>query len=997
MNISPQLRLAIGLVTLLLSAVFVADLIGFLPRPDDQIRESRKILGESLAVQLSGAAADGSTSVIESTLEQIVQRNAEIEFAGLLRADGRTVATFGQGGEADGLGRDLSTLDDLVIPIFEGATRWGEARLGFAPVADWGLRFVGIPTGTLQFALFLGIVCLLIFYFFMRKALSELNPTKAVPERVNSAFNVLAEGVLILDEKGRIVLVNEIMAKQFGEDPANLVGRSPADFEWDLSGDEIEELPWQTALRRGEHIVGMPLRLRLDEQQTSFTVNAAPIEDGRGQTRGVLITFDDVTPIERKNAELSAMLTQLSETQKLIENKNRQLEVLASRDPMTGCLNRRSFLSAYEKHFNAAKERSLPLSVLMIDIDHFKRINDNYGHLVGDKIIKMVAGILNTMFKDPLPVGRYGGEEFIVALPQISAQKCHSAAQKLRSVISELSGDSELPLDVLSVSIGLAHLDADVADHMMLIDQADRALYQAKNSGRNRVCVFDESVAPPSRDVSSKEADDTEDEESGKTTIVHRMQSQLLDMRNVVEDQASELTRRAMHDDLTGLPNRYLLQDRLSQAMALSDRNDNLTAVVAVSLSGYRNMTDLMGHEAAEDMMRAAAQRVESVVRSVDTIGVMFNDKALTFSRIAENELAMLIVDVESVESVPKIIDRVTKSLERPFNVKGNEIANNINCGVAIYPNDGREPDLLIRNASLARSHAERRSPRSDTAYFSRDIDSMAAKNASIASELRKAIQNDGLQVVYQPKVDAVTKQVTGAEALARWHHEELGHVGPHEFITIAENIGVIDQLTNWVWSRVCDDIASGKLADLRVSINVSPIELYDERTADRLLNIVREKDVSPYQVEIEITESSILDNFDLARSILTQFQNEGVKVVLDDFGTAYSSLNLLLNIPVDVIKIDRSFVTQLHEMNDNRAVVQAIIQMARAMGKRVVAEGVETVDERDCLIRLGCREMQGYLYAKPMGRDQLREFAADHGSIDSTGLMAMQILEKSA
>jgi len=238
---------------------------------------------------------------------------------------------------------------------------------------------------------------------------------------------------------------------------------------------------------------------------------------------------------------------------------------------------------------------------------------------------------------------------------------------------------------------------------------------------------------------------------------------------------------------------------------------------------------------------------------------------------------------------------------------------------------------------------------------------------------------------------------VTGAEALARWHHPELGHVGPHEFITIAENIGVIDQLTNWVWSRVCGDIATGRLGDLRISINVSPIELYDQNTANRLLNIVRKNSLSPYQVEIEITESSILDNFELARSILKEFQTEGVHVVLDDFGTAYSSLNLLLNIPVDVIKIDRSFVSQLHEMHDNRAVVQAIIQMAQAMSKRVVAEGVETASERDCLIQLGCREMQGFLFAKAMGCDELRRFVEEHGSTDSTGLMAMRVLEKSA
>ena len=197
MKFSPQFRLAFGLVALLMSAVFVADLLGILPRPEDQVRESRRFLGESLAVQLSTAVARGDSSILTSTLEQIVERNDEVEFAGLFRADGRAIATYGMPEDIETTTSDRSTLDSLLIPILEGGSRWGEVRLEFSPSADWGIRFIGIPADTLKFAFYLGFACLLIFYLFMRKALSELNPSRAVPERVNAAFNVLAEGVLI--------------------------------------------------------------------------------------------------------------------------------------------------------------------------------------------------------------------------------------------------------------------------------------------------------------------------------------------------------------------------------------------------------------------------------------------------------------------------------------------------------------------------------------------------------------------------------------------------------------------------------------------------------------------------------------------------------------------------------------------------------------------------------------------------------------------------------
>lgn len=996
MTLSPQLRLAAALTTLMISAVFVADLIGMLPRPDEQIRESRQLIGETLAVQLSSAASLGDSNALEATLREVVARHEDILHAGLFRSGGQLVAGFGDDQEVGAGVLDFSTLNDLVIPIFDDGARWGEARIAFSPIDDWGLRYLGIPATTLSFILFLSLVSLAAFYIFLRKALTELNPSKAVPERVHSAFNVLSEGVMILDESGRIVLTNDVFSRLVGEDSEMLVGRSPLSFRWDLSGDDLEQLPWQTALETGERVTGMPLKLLLENDTLSFNVNVAPIEDGRGQSRGVLITFDDVTPLEAKNRDLASMLARLSETQRVIEEKNRELEHLATRDPLTGCLNRRSFLAAYARCFAAALKQGKPLSVLMLDIDHFKKINDTYGHMVGDQAIKAVADVLVTATGERVPVGRYGGEEFIVALPQFDTDSAVRAAEQLRKAISRLAGDDELPLDAMTVSIGVASLQAGIKQQEVLIDQADKALYRAKESGRNRVCPFDGTQPVPTLPDDFGDDDYVEDELE-RTSVVQKLQLQLQDIRKLVKEQATEITRKSMYDEFTGLPNRLLLQDRLAQVMVRAECQDKSTAVVSIGLSGYRRMAELAGFNSAEEMVRGAAQRIETVIRSTSDLGLSINEDAATCSRIGESELALLLVNLNSIEIAPKVVDQLTKALEKPFNVAGNEITNDVNCGISFYPNDGAEAELLIRNASLARNHAERRSPRSDAVFFSRDIDSLAAKNRNIATELRKSIANDGLDVYYQPKVDSISQKLVGVEALARWHHPEMGHVGPAEFIAIAENIGVIDQLTDWVWSRVCDDISSGRLGDIPVSINVSPIELYDSNTSKRLLNIVQGKGVAPERVEVEITESSILDNLETARQILSEMQDAGMLVVLDDFGTAYSSLNLLLEIPVDVIKIDRCFVSRLHDIGENRAVVQAIIQMAGAMGKRIVAEGVETVDERDCLLGLGCREMQGYLYSKPLTRQQLEQFVADHGTTSARPLADTVAFERIA
>ena len=565
MSISPQLRLSFGLIALLLSTVFIADFIGLLPRAEEQIRESRKILGESLAIQLSTAAATSQNQVISNTIQEIVLRNDDIVHASLWHKNGHQIAAFGDSKSTSNNIFDFSTFDSLVVPIFQGNNSWGEVKLQFAPSKDWGMRYLGFPSNTLSYIIFLAIACLITFYLFMRKALSELNPGKVVPKRVNAAFDVLAEGVFIIDEQERIVLANKSFAARIGEEPEYLTGKNPSIFDWDLSGDQMEELPWHTVLQRDVDIVSMPLKIQVDNEQINFTVNASAIRDEYGEIKGVLTTFDDVTPLEQKNDELAKMLAELSSTKEVIEEKNRELEILATRDSLTGCLNRRSFFQIYKEHFLQAQREGIPLSVLMVDIDHFKKVNDNHGHPVGDKVIKLVAGVLQAMSQPSDIVGRYGGEEFAFSLPGVGLEDGLQLAERVKEKVATLPYSEDLPFDTLTVSVGVACFSLGLDDHTELLDQADRGLYKAKQTGRNRVCAYDPDYeSTPHQTMIDQSIQNIEAADSKEA---NKLRQKLQNMDNIIRKQADELTRRSMHDELTGLPNRYLLVDRLTHAI----------------------------------------------------------------------------------------------------------------------------------------------------------------------------------------------------------------------------------------------------------------------------------------------------------------------------------------------------------------------------------------------------------------------------------------------
>ena len=974
MRLSPQIKLAASLVALLFSAALIGDALGLLPRPEDRVREARKMISETLAVQLSDAAARGDNKAIARTLQALIERNEDIVFGELVLSTGESIATFGQPVASKRSVLDLSTLDHLVVPIFRDQSSWGRVQLQFRPSRDWGLRYVGFPLTSLTFIAFLCVSCFASYYLFLRRALRELNPTKAVPERVNAAFEVLAEGVLILDDNSQIVLANASFARRIGTTPEQLIGTSPDVHDWDLSGKGAQRYPWQIAMDTGEHVVDMRLGLRVDEASISFTVNAAPILDAAGRHRGVLITFDDVSSLEAKNTELARMLTELNETQRVIEVKNQELEILATRDALTGVLNRRSFLAAGERFVAESLERGAPMCALMVDIDHFKRVNDDFGHRVGDQAIKAVADALGTFFRKGDCVGRYGGEEFVVALPDTTADDAMATAERLRQHVATLTDGDELPMETLTVSIGVSELDASAANMSELMDRADRGLYKAKETGRNQVCRFDPEYVPAALRKPRGEQPVAE-------AASEQLRRDLESMKKRVREQADEIAYHSLYDRATRLPNQLLLADRIEQAIKQSTRTELPGAVISIGLSGYQQIAELESNDIAERLILQASRRVQAVIRSGDSISAVDAEQALTCSRVAHNELAILAVNLTDVRAAVRIVERVTQVLEPPIEVNGHKVVSRVYCGIALLPMDGSDAASLTRNAALARKFAERRTPNaSGNAYFSSEIDAQAIKHARIAAQLHDALTHDKLSIVYQPKIHADTHEVIGVEALARWTSEELGPVSPDVFVELAEHLGMISLLTNCVVNQVCRDINAGRLGGVRVSINVSPLELGDSGTADRLLGILRHHGVPASRIGIELTESTFLNDQDLGRDILNTLRDAGILVSLDDFGTGYSSLNMLSQIPVDIIKIDRSFISQVHRTPTQHSIVQAIFVLARTLDMRVVAEGVSSEEEYGCLKLMGCTEMQGFLFAPPLDTAALDEYIAQAG-----------------
>jgi diguanylate cyclase (GGDEF)-like protein len=438
-------------------------------------------------------------------------------------------------------------------------------------------------------------------------------------------------------------------------------------------------------------------------------------------------------------------------------------------------------------------------------------------------------------------------------------------------------------------------------------------------------------------------------------------------LEELVMQRTAELNHLTYHDVLTDLPNRILFEDRLTQALILAERNHQPLGMLFLSLDGFKKVHDTLGHAIGDRLLQKVAERLRASAHQGETV-----------ARFEGDEFALLLTQIGGTEGedVVEVIFQINESLQLPFIIDDHELFITISIGISLYPNDGADAPTLLKNADAALYRA-REQGGNNYQFYTADMNAKAMKRLSLENSLRRALERSEFEVYYQPVLDINTRKIVGMEALLRWHHPELGLVQPAEFIPLAEDTGMIVPIGEWVLRTACTQSKSWQeagFASLSLAVNLSARQFQQQNLAEVVVRILQETGLNPHNLELELTESSIMKNAESAVRTLGELKAMGVKIAIDDFGTGYSSLGYLKRLPIDILKIDRSFVSDVTTDPDDAALVMTIITLAHNLRLKVVAEGVDTEEQLSFLHLLRCDEWQGYLFSRPLPVEAFEE-----------------------
>ncbi|MCL5060347.1 MAG: EAL domain-containing protein [Candidatus Thermoplasmatota archaeon] len=423
----------------------------------------------------------------------------------------------------------------------------------------------------------------------------------------------------------------------------------------------------------------------------------------------------------------------------------------------------------------------------------------------------------------------------------------------------------------------------------------------------------------------------------------------------------------ANHDPLTGLPNRSYFQDFLGHALAHAQRDKSQVSLLFIDLDRFKHINDSQGHEVGDQVLRVVANRLDEQLRADDFV-----------ARLGGDEFAVVLTHPPASRAASRVARKLAQALAESFKLGQRRYAIGASIGISVYPDDGLDANTLLRQADLAMYQAKQR--RSGFEYFSAELNTVAQQQLSLESGLRQAVERDELALVYQPKVDLASGRVVGLEALIRWLPRSGNIIGPEQFIPVAEETGLIVPVGRWVMRAACEQWIAWRDAGLNpppMAVNLSPRQLSDARLIEDVDAILKDTGMDPAHLQLEVTESAAMDNPARTFGILDALRQRGLHVYIDDFGTGYSNLGQLKRMPIDALKIDKSFVDDVLTDSDDAEIVNAIIRLAHALSLRVVAEGVEQVEQLDFLRQNGCDEIQGYVVSKPQTPGKVSELFA--------------------
>lgn len=509
------------------------------------------------------------------------------------------------------------------------------------------------------------------------------------------------------------------------------------------------------------------------------------------------------------------------------------------------------------------------------------------------------------------------------------------------------------------------------------------------NSGTEKLVLLSQFFAKPSFQELGQDGSICAQKKSGETVLVELSVGQakiddqivaIANIRDVTERKQAEekIFHQANYDQLTDLPNRALSLDRLSILITDAKRYESKVALLFVDLDDFKKINDTMGHQAGDELLVQASQRLKSSVRKGDTVGRMGGD-----------EFIILLGSITNVVNVAPVADNILRKFREPFPIGDKNLQISTSIGVAVFPDDAQCEEELLRSADTA-MYQSKEAGRNQFTFFTPEMSAEVARRFTVDEELRQALQREELAVFYQPKQDLDCNRISGFEALLRWNNNKLGPVSPAEFIPVAEQNGLIMDLGNYVLETALRDLATLRNElnlDLEVAVNVSPIQFRETGFVSLVEHILTQNKLSTGALEIEITEGVLLSGHGQIRDRLNDLRNIGVGLAMDDFGSGYSSLSYLRDYPFTVLKIDREFVNDVASNQSDQALVSAAISMAHGLGLKVVAEGVENEAQRAALKAMGCDVGQGYLFSRPLPVEEFRELLISEGqALDQSG-----------